>query len=1152
VGVDWNLSAGGVITRSVNDEPDELTNPNITDIPTNQQKRKLGIYYSFRRQALYKDANQNPVDWSSQTFMESTAYWAGGTGSSDVADTEPDEFSFNLPGCSGKFYMGPDGWRVKCNKPVQVRETGLLPTPATMFPDPATITPDKYPETFGGFIITTEDGTEYVFGNTTDAIEYSVPFFAQANSNLTANAWYLTKVRHNNREINLTYQREAYAGRYISQLFFSATSGTEQAYIKVGSTIFAQAWTECGTTTNARYDKAIEGQLVAPVYLTSIAGDNVTVKFKHSVSPELRYDPVFYIRNAYNPGSDNVMPGGQRAFPLLYRARQPGQTYASSESLDVLQWQQLDDIEIQYQQRTIRSFHLGYNDVPGERLILQSVQERGAGVTKPAYRFTYYSTPNGATPYQFDKTDAWGFYNNLSSINYLNINNSATYTQLRAPGSRDDSRYGALWKLYYPTGGYSEFEYEQHSYSKQVQQRSASPVSFSTNQPAGGLRIKIVRAVTDGVTVDEREYLYVKGYYPGMASGAQRSSGILNGQFQYGFSDYRIPLWGNSGSDGYVLFSRFSTQSVLPACSNNHGTHVGYSEVVEKRRDGSFTKYVYTNFDTRDGGNYHYDEAPVNYLRPDPSYTAPIPYQPYSSTAEERGLLLSKTLYTPANIPVSLQEYAYTPFDKATDFVRALKARYYKACQDDMEKALEATAYKLNTYSALPVRETTTLYDLAGGAPLVTVKAYTYKQYNGRTVGLVATETTADGKGQSVATTYKYAGDFANPNTSLTDPVARAIAAMPSRNMVGLPIETRVERGGRVVSATLNTFFFNPANLTHIVPYQTFATELSKPLDLPQYLSNSPGYSTGGSNATFSPGQLRLQHTVSAYDAAGNALSMQKADGPPTSFLWGYNSTLPIAQATNAAPNEIYHSNFEEDKMVATATADAARTWYSPGSYLKFEATPSDPNRPSTREVAHTGQLAGAMYTGYNGEQAHAFSTTLTIPTSSSSRRYILSGWVYTNGPAASIWLFPNLPGARTSTGTINYYDGLGNSSRPDLVPSYATTQETGRWVYLQKEVEVPGDATLLTIRLTNFWNGAGHAAALANGGGVWFDDVRLHPAGAQMVTSTHSPLDGPTSISDANNQPTYYEYDGLQRLQLVKDTQGNVVKHVEYHYKQQ
>jgi YD repeat-containing protein len=67
----------------------------------------------------------------------------------------------------------------------------------------------------------------------------------------------------------------------------------------------------------------------------------------------------------------------------------------------------------------------------------------------------------------------------------------------------------------------------------------------------------------------------------------------------------------------------------------------------------------------------------------------------------------------------------------------------------------------------------------------------------------------------------------------------------------------------------------------------------------------------------------------------------------------------------------------------------------------------------------------------------------------------------------------------------------------------------------------------------------------------VNIDEVRLYPVGAQMTTYTHDPAVGITTTSDTNCEPTYYEYDGLQRLRAVRDARGNLRKHYEYNYQQ-
>jgi YD repeat-containing protein len=62
-------------------------------------------------------------------------------------------------------------------------------------------------------------------------------------------------------------------------------------------------------------------------------------------------------------------------------------------------------------------------------------------------------------------------------------------------------------------------------------------------------------------------------------------------------------------------------------------------------------------------------------------------------------------------------------------------------------------------------------------------------------------------------------------------------------------------------------------------------------------------------------------------------------------------------------------------------------------------------------------------------------------------------------------------------------------------------------------------------------------------------DELRLYPKDAQMTTYTYSPGIGMTSTTDANNVTTYYEYDSFGRLQCIKDDAGNVLKKYDYTY---
>ena|GEM_PF-2620551 len=64
-------------------------------------------------------------------------------------------------------------------------------------------------------------------------------------------------------------------------------------------------------------------------------------------------------------------------------------------------------------------------------------------------------------------------------------------------------------------------------------------------------------------------------------------------------------------------------------------------------------------------------------------------------------------------------------------------------------------------------------------------------------------------------------------------------------------------------------------------------------------------------------------------------------------------------------------------------------------------------------------------------------------------------------------------------------------------------------------------------------------------------DELRIYPADAQVTTYTFEPMRGITSICDVRNMVLYYEYDALNRLKLIKDEYGKILKLYDYKYKQ-
>lgn len=127
-----------------------------------------------------------------------------------------------------------------------------------------------------------------------------------------------------------------------------------------------------------------------------------------------------------------------------------------------------------------------------------------------------------------------------------------------------------------------------------------------------------------------------------------------------------------------------------------------------------------------------------------------------------------------------------------------------------------------------------------------------------------------------------------------------------------------------------------------------------------------------------------------------------------------------------------------------------------------------------------------------------------------------------------------------------NSSDGDGKTGRKSRVGGYSKAltnltdgkyilsywQKSGStWALQSSEVVVTGNA--YTISLSG-----------------QVDELRFYPSDAQMTSSTYDPLVGITSMTDVKNQITFYEYDGFNRLKLIRDQDGKILKQFDYQYK--
>lgn len=701
-GLGWNLNSGGVVSRIVNGRPDDL---NIKNAPNYQN-----IGYYFHSEILATST------WNTQDYLEeSVMNYAN-------IDIEPDEFNFSFLNYQGKFLMNSDRtWMVQCDKPVKVDFSGNM-TKVPFNHDNTYFMNSGYSPSFEGFTLTVEDGTQYVFGIDQNAIEYSIDFFNQATDTWTATAWHLTKIiLATGQEITYSYVR----GDFINQMNISLNDDIG-SYSYNGGILSP----ECESSNHSTIHASYEGNLISPVYPARISFPECDVTFGRDETTELRYSPDIYDYKYLNSRHNT-----QYRFLHFLATDALYDNYPAC--LNKLKWYQLTNLEIKDKKGNwIKNFKFSYSNDQSQRLMLKSITEFVWKGGKGKSYAMMYNNPELLPAYLVGMVDHWGFYNKrLMSENY------EIHYASREPNDKVLT-YGVLEKLYYPTGGYTRLEFEPHKYGKQVKMnRWEGYDDLLSSKTSGGLRIKkIINSVT-GEEADEKldkEYFYVNDYLT-MKDKANISSGVLGGQFKYYFDDYIV----HSISDKNLkkVIKRFSSQSVLPACNNTSGCHIGYSEVIEKRIDGSFSRYQYTNFD-----NGHLDAAPEALIYPNR-----VPYQPYASREIERGRLLFKTDYTAKGVVKSDTKMTY---ERSTEqYAKSMSAIAKRICPYSERVYVDGCSYKVYLYNYRTISEVKTTYDNLS-APVNVQTDYEYDQY-----GLVR-ETNTTVNGGILKHTYKRAYDF--------------------------------------------------------------------------------------------------------------------------------------------------------------------------------------------------------------------------------------------------------------------------------------------------------------------------------------------------------------------------------------------------------
>lgn len=853
-GMGWTVTAGGCISRVVKDKIDEHYNPDdAQDGPYNHIGVDMGYLYRCGRVA-------GMVNWDT---YENLSYQAQNY--SNQIDTEPDKFSFNFCGYSGEFYLNEKGeWIVKCDKKIkvvfgntdddftQIYGSYLLQTVGT------TYEPKGASHNFKKFTLVTEDGTEYTFGGTNSAIEFSISFFNQRTDRFKANTWNLTKIKYTNgEEVDFIYDAHQY---FTAQMYFSLYY---ISYVYSEATKFEDFYYPDAEDLKSGY----KGQLIIPSYLERIVSKNGYINFEYTSSrKDLAYDfdrinEVYY--DFYKEHEN--LPG---FLPIL----QYNGYIGYPDCLRKLSWIKLDKIKMYNMAgKFITSFELKYIENKNTRLMLASITQANWNKKNKKYKFEY-NNPDSLPGYVTNQTDHWGFYNKR----YAWVTDESMYPVYKEP-NESVCRFGTLEKIVYPTGGYTRFEFEQNDYMKQVSENRTSCIPLTSVRKAGGIRIKEIINSSTGNAADEKsvkKYFYVSDYLTNKDLSS-KSSGVLGTHHIYGFNNYTLR---NILHSGKIIMQAFSSQSVLPGTENSCESHIGYSEVVEKYPDGSFSIYKFTNFD--DG---HTDQTCDATLQ----LTTTL-YQPYSSKSQERGLLKEKTDYNKTGEIKSKRTIEYEKDDDnySNNYVRAIKALVGSFNPDKdgkyQDQYTEGTSYRIYTYLMRKKKETVSTYENGNSVPNTKIITYSYN-----TDKLISGIGLMDYYGTDRITAYIYPA-------SCTDNISKT---MRSKHILNNLIE-------KIESTSKNSVYREISKLkieynrTNLQPETYFISD---------------------------QGSEYRKKASHQYDTHHNIIYTIEDGINQTVYLWGYNYQYIVAEIKNASLDDVKNTIGDMEAFSKAATPDFSK-----------------------------------------------------------------------------------------------------------------------------------------------------------------------------------------------------------------------------------
>lgn len=722
------------------------------------------------------------------------------------------------------------------------------------------------------------------------------------------------------------------------------------------------------------------------------------------------------------------------------------------------------------------------------RLKLDAITEIGYDeqmnpISKPPYSFEYYG--NGFFPNKLNPgRDNWGFYNgenntktliptiayqqftDVNQSNFISLIDYSTWGGLFSSHTPniEFAKLGSLKKINYPTGGYTEFDYELNTYIENL-----------TEKNGAGLRIKSIKDFDGlGNFYNNQDFVYELGLLMEPLSFYKKSERLymyctLGGEILCKYIENYEPS---------TIVTFYST-SKIGQNRLAQGASIGYGKVTVKYNNGIDGYAIY---------EYQQNE----YSKYDPSFD----YDPRTEVLSDRrppgipfvndrrnGKLIKKTIRNFKNEDLLIEEFQYKYLSALSDYqdnhdivyVRSAIMEYGEGvcgCPSTYIPNFHIHIFPISVGRYVLDKRTSTKFEK--NISFETITSYEYDDiygYNNKIIIDYEDGNSVEIQKENVATSWHILDIYNVMNT---------------KNLKTLPTKQTITKNNTLIKGA--EILYKPYNNTYVV-------------DQVKVLNNQTNqYETFVTYKTYSPQGAKVQTVV------GN-------DNVPVSYIWAYNQTYPVAEFYNANNEDVSYCGFENSNTSNLFFVIDNQNWGNLSS------------NSFTTTNKHTGDFSCVL------APTQQWGPSKKIYPTSGISEYVFSAWLQTD--------------TDFEVGTVNLVCQIFKKDGTVIYKDMKYDGTGGNWSYVSLLVDI---SNISNIDYLSFWIW-NTTATTASPQKILIDDILVYPKQATVTYLTYLNATGQTSQTDVNAQSMFYEYDGLGRLQAVKNNDKDIMNFYEYEY---